>query len=96
MPYKSPYFFVTTEPNRMGVFAELQIISYNSIILKHIQINSQFRKILMLRVRLSFLFFFFILGANLYCHVVSAKNSESMSITTWFLPHDTVRVKATI
>ena len=51
---KNPYLFVTTEPNRMGVFAEMQIISYNIIILKHIQINSQFRKILMLKVRLSF------------------------------------------
>ena len=36
-----------------GVFAEMQIISYNFIILKHIQINSQFRKILMLKVWLS-------------------------------------------
>ena len=37
---KNPYFFVTTEPNRMrGVFAEMQIISYSFIILKHIQID---------------------------------------------------------
>ena len=34
MPYKNPYFFVTTEPNWMGVFAEKQIISHNFIILK--------------------------------------------------------------
>ena len=40
--------------NSDGVFAEMQIISYNFIILKHIQINSQFREILMLKVRLSF------------------------------------------
>ena len=33
----------------------MQIISYNFIILKHIQINSHFRKILMLKVWLSFL-----------------------------------------
>ena len=26
---------MSTEPNRMGVFAEMQIISYNFIILKH-------------------------------------------------------------
>ena len=30
--------------------AEMQIISYNFIILKHIQINSQFQKILILKV----------------------------------------------
>ena len=36
-----------------GVFAEMQIISYYFIILKHIQINSQCRKIMMLKVRLS-------------------------------------------
>ena len=53
-------FFVTTEPNRMGFFAEMQIISYNCIVLKHIQINSQFQKILMLKFRLSFF------GDNLY------------------------------
>ena len=39
-----------------GVFAVMQIISYNFIILKHIQINS----LLMLKLRLSFL------GDNLY------------------------------
>ena len=50
MPYKNPYFFVTTEPNRMGFFAEMQIISYSIIILKYIQINSQFQKLLMLKV----------------------------------------------
>ena len=33
MPYKIPYFFVTTELNRMFFFAEMQIISYNLIIL---------------------------------------------------------------
>ena len=37
-----------------GVFAEMQIISHNFITLKHIQINSQFRKILMLKVWLQF------------------------------------------
>ena len=36
-----------------GVFAEMQIISYKFITLKHIQINSQFQKILMLKVWLS-------------------------------------------
>ena len=35
MPYKNN-FFVTTRPNRIGDFAEMQIISYNFIILKHI------------------------------------------------------------
>ena len=56
MPYRNPYFFVTiywTKSDR--VFADMQIMSYIFIILKHIQINSQFRKILMLKVRLSFL-----------------------------------------
>ena len=38
-----------------GVYTEMQIISYNFIILKHIQINLQFRNILLLTVRLSFL-----------------------------------------
>ena len=36
-----------------GVFAEMQIISYIFIILKHIPVSSQFRKLLMLKVRLS-------------------------------------------
>ena len=45
---------MTTDTKSDGVFAEMQIISYNFIILQHIQINSQFRKILMLKVRLSF------------------------------------------
>ena len=39
-----------------GVLAELQIISYIFIILKHIQVSSQFRKLLMLKVWLSFFF----------------------------------------
>ena len=43
----------------------MQKISYNFIILKHIQINSQFRKILMLKVRLSFF------GDNLYDYLKS-------------------------
>ena len=46
MPYKSLYFFVTTEPKSDGVFAEMQIINYTFIIPKHIQINFQFRKLL--------------------------------------------------
>ena len=32
-PNINPYFFVTTEPNRMGFFAEMQIISDSFIIL---------------------------------------------------------------
>ena len=51
IPNKNPHFFVTTEPNRM------QIRSYIFIILKHIQVTSHFRKLLMLKVRLSFIFF---------------------------------------
>ena len=44
---KNPYFFVTTEPNRIGIFAEMQIlISYSFIILKHIQIDLSFWKLL--------------------------------------------------
>ena len=39
-----------------GVFAEMQIISYSCIILKHIQIDLQFWKLLMLKVRLHFFF----------------------------------------
>ena len=43
VPNTNPHFFVTTQLNRMGFFAELQIICYNVIILKHIQIDLQFR-----------------------------------------------------
>ena len=57
-PYKNPYFFVTTEQNRMGFSLRcIYIISFNCIILKHIQIISQYRKILMLNVRISSSFF---------------------------------------
>ena len=52
IPNKNPLFFVTTEPNWMGFFAEMQIISYIFILLKHIQVSSQFQKLLMLKVRL--------------------------------------------
>ena len=69
---KNPYFFMTTEPNRMGFFAEVQMISYNSIILKHIQINSQFRKILMLKVWLTFF-----LGETI---CISVKDWEKLTI----------------
>ena len=31
MPYKNPYFFVTTEPNRVGFLLEMQIISYSFV-----------------------------------------------------------------
>ena len=65
------------------LFAEMQIISYTFSILKHIQIGSQFRNILMLKVRLPFLFE----GDNLYiamtmslidfCVLVSIKGSGS-------------------
>ena len=66
MPYKNPYFFMTNGPNRMpGFFVEMQIISYSFIILKHIQINLQFRKLLMLKVQLYF--FFFGGGQSVYC-----------------------------
>ena len=41
---------MSTEPNRMRVFAEMQIISYSFMILKHIQIGLQFWKQLMLKV----------------------------------------------
>ena len=54
IPNKNPNFFVTTGTKSDGVFAEMQIISYIFIILKHIQVSSQFRKILMLKVRLNF------------------------------------------
>ena len=36
---KNPNFFVTTEPNLKEFFAEMQIISYISIILKHVQVS---------------------------------------------------------
>ena len=42
IPYKNQNFFVTIEPNWMGFSTEMEIISYGSIILNHIQINSQF------------------------------------------------------
>ena len=60
MPYKKSLFLYDYWTQSDGVFAEMQIISYNFIILKHIQINSEFQKILMLKVWLSFL------GENLY------------------------------
>ena len=60
IPNKNPYFFMTTEPNWMGVFVEMQIISYIFIILKHIQVSSHFQKLLMLKVQLS------LFGDNLY------------------------------
>ena len=44
----------------------MQSISYNVIILKHIEINSQFRKIFTLKIRLIDFFFFFGGGDNLY------------------------------
>ena len=55
---KNPYFFVTTEPNRMGggggggggFRQNAGNISYSIIILKHIQIDIQFWKLLMLKV----------------------------------------------
>ena len=54
IPYKNLHF-VTTENKSDGVFAEIQIMSYILIFLKHIQVSSQFQKILMLKIRLSFL-----------------------------------------
>ena len=54
IPNKNPHFFVITEPKSDGVFTEMQIISYICIILKHIQVSSQFLKLLMLEVWLSF------------------------------------------
>ena len=47
---KNPYFFVTTEPNLNGVFTKMQIISYSFIILKNIQIDLQFCKLLVQKV----------------------------------------------
>ena len=55
---KNPYFFVTTKTD--GVFAQMQIISSSFIILKHIQIDLQFWKLLMLKVRL----YFFLVGGG--------------------------------
>ena len=39
IPKRSPYFFVTTEPNQVGFFAEMQMIRTSVRILRHIQIN---------------------------------------------------------
>ena len=48
---KNPYFFVTSEEKKLDeVFTEMQMISYSFIILKHIQIDLQFSKLLMLKV----------------------------------------------
>ena len=44
MSYKNPYFFVTTEPNWMGVFAEMQIISYSFVILKYFRSIQNFER----------------------------------------------------
>ena len=60
IPNKNPHFFVTTEPNRMGFSPKCRQLVICVIILKHIQVSSQFRELLMLKVRLSFL------GDNLY------------------------------
>ena len=54
IPNNNPHFFVTTEPKSDGALAEMHITSYIFIIIKHIQVSSQFRKFLMLKVRLSF------------------------------------------
>ena len=51
---KNPNFFRDYWTTSDGVFAEMQIIRYIFIILKHIQVSSQFRNLLMLKVRLSF------------------------------------------
>ena len=53
-----------------GFLAKMQIISYIFIILKHIQVSSQFRKILMLKFDYHFfflIFFFFFLGGQSVC-----------------------------
>ena len=65
------------------VFAEMQIISYNFIILKHIQINAQFRKILMLKIRLSRYW-----GQSVLCkkkkkHDVLSKKIFVTDVTPW-------------
>ena len=39
---RDPYFVVTTEYNRMGGFADVQIISWSLMILNYIHISSQF------------------------------------------------------
>ena len=56
IPNKNPHFFLNNWTKSDGVFAKMQIISYSFIILKHIQVSSQFRKLLMLKVWLSFFF----------------------------------------
>ena len=50
IPYKNPFFFMTTKSVR--IFVKMKIISSGFIILKQIQITSQFWKLLMLKVRL--------------------------------------------
>ena len=52
IPNKKSIFLHDYRTKSNGVFAEMQIISYIFIILKHIQVRSQFRKLLMLKVRL--------------------------------------------
>ena len=58
IPYKNSYFFVTNVlMNQIGWgFGKMQVISYTCsfIILKHIQIDSQFWILLMLKLWLNF------------------------------------------
>ena len=48
---KNPYFFFYYWTKSDGVFAEMHIISYSFRILKHIQIDLQIWKLLMLKIR---------------------------------------------
>ena len=50
--YDKHNFFCDYWTKSDGVFAEMQIISYSFIILKHIQIYLQFWKLLMMKVQL--------------------------------------------
>ena len=64
----------TTEPKSDGV--EMQSNSYNVIILKHIEINSQFRKILTLDSPIDFFFFF--LGGGQSVWTMHTKNVDTI------------------
>ena len=64
-------------------FAEMQIISYKFIILKHIQINLQFQKILMLKVRLYFFLGQSSLGVKNILHFWSRMSFQYINIWFW-------------
>ena len=90
---KSTFIRDYTEPNLDGVFGKMQIISYILIFLKHNQVNSQFWKLLMLKVWLYFLFiylfFFFFWGGVQSVEPLIFKSHVWRSATIWYKSEET-------